>query len=112
MKKIIFTTFVIFALFLIIGCKATIKLSEKFEDLNEPTIETTIVDTYTKTVLEEKTTKTLYFVIVKKDELQYEIEVYYKEKFMGPSFESTYRIETKLWFSKKEWQRARVINND
>ncbi len=105
MKKIIFTTFVIFALFLIIGCKAT-------EDLNEPTIETTIVDTYTKTVLEEKTTKTLYFVIVKKDELQYEIEVYYKEKFKGPSFESTYRIETKLWFSKKEWQRARVINND
>lgn len=105
MKKIIFTTFVIFALFLIIGCKAT-------EDLNEPTIETTIVDTYTKTVLEGKTTKALYFVIVKKDELQYEIEVNYKEKFMGPSFESTYRIETKLWFSKKEWQRARVINND
>ena len=104
MKKLIFILLIILCLF-IAGCK-------KDEDNNEPTIEATIVGINTKTIMRDGVKETLYFIILEKDEVQYELEVNYKETFLGTSFENTYIIDTKLWFSNSEWQKAKPIDNN
>lgn len=103
MKKLIFGVLIILCLF-IAGCK-------KDEDNNELTIEATIVGTNKKTAMQDGVKETLYFIILEKDEVQYELEVNYKETFLGASFENTYIIDTKLWFSDSEWQKAKPAGN-
>ena len=104
MKKLIFVLLITLCLF-IAGC-------QKDEDNNELTVEATIVGTNTKTIMQDGAKETLYFIILEKDEVQYELEVNYKETFLGASFDNTYIIDTKLWFSKSEWQKAKPIDNN